>query len=41
MKRGSVAFLDFRVYKKYIAANLILSIAKAETKEHVKEVEAH
>ena len=34
MKRGSVAILDFKIYKKYIAANLNLSIAKDETKEH-------
>ena len=37
MKRGSVAILDFKVYKKYIAANLNLSIAKDETKEHGKK----
>ena len=37
MKRGSVAILDFKIYKKYIAANLNLSITKDETKEHGKK----
>ena len=38
MKRGSVAISNFKVYKKYIAANLNLSIAKDETKEHGKKL---
>ena len=37
MKRGSVAILDYKIYKKYIAANLNLSIAKDVTKVHGKK----